>query len=85
MGKWEKGKKRKREKGKKKKRKREKEKKQKNKNERASSAYHERPILEMASEGPQRITEKYYAVYLPSYIIYPFDVCHQSIHLSYHL
>ena len=44
-----------------------------------------RPTLEMASEGPQRITEKYYGVYLPSYTIYPFainlSICHTSCHL----
>ncbi len=54
----EKDKKRKREKGKK--RKREKEKKEKKRKKR------KRQTLEMASEGPQRITGKYYGVYLPS-------------------
>ena len=41
-----------------------------------------RPTLGMASEGPQRITEKYYGVYLPSYTIYPFAInlsfCHTT-------
>ena len=45
-----------------------------------------RPTLEMASEGPQRITEKYYGVYLPSYTIYPFainlSICHTTCNLS---
>merc|ERR1712208_65346 len=45
-----------------------------------------RATLEMASEGPQRITEKYYGVYLPSYTIYPFaidlSICHTTCNLS---
>ena len=45
-----------------------------------------RPTLEMASEGPQRITGKYYGVYLPSYTIYPFainlSICHTICNLS---
>ena len=45
---------------KRKKRKREKEKKEKKRKKR------KRQTLEMASEGPQRITGKYYGVYLPS-------------------
>ena len=44
------------------------------------------PTLEMASEGPQRITEKYYGVYLPSYTIYPFainlSIYHTACNLS---
>ena len=42
--------------------------------------------LEMASEGPQHITEKYYGVYLPSYTIYLFainlSICHTTCNLS---
>merc|ERR1712208_126459 len=45
-----------------------------------------RQTLEMASDGPQRITGKYYGVYLPSYIIYPFainlSICHTICNLS---
>ena len=40
----------------------------------------------MASEGPQRITGKYYGVYLPSYTIYTFainlSICHIICNLS---
>ena len=40
----------------------------------------------MASEGPQRITEKYYGVYLPSYTIYLFainlSIWHTTCNLS---
>ena len=67
----------KREKGKKgKRKKREKEKQGKKKKEkiRKKEGKRKRLTQEMASEGPQRITEKYYGVYLPSYTIYPFVI-----------
>ena len=68
-GKKGKGEKKKRRKGEKKKRR----KKRKRKKEKEKKR-EKRPTLEMASEGPQRITEKYYGVYLPSYTIYPFVI-----------
>ena len=78
-------KKRKRESGKK--RKRESEKKRKRKKEKkVKKKERKRPTLEMASEGPQRIIEKYYGVYLPCYTIYPFainlSICHTNCNLS---
>merc|ERR1712208_210598 len=75
-------KKRKKEKEKKRKR----EKRKRGKREREKRKKRKRPTLEMASKGPQRITEKYYGVYLPSYIIYPFainlSICHTICNLS---
>ena len=81
------GKRRKREKEKKRKREKEKkgkrEKGEKGKREKGKKGKKEkgkkgkkrkRLTLEMASEGPQRITERYYGVYLPSYTIYPFTI-----------
>merc|ERR1711944_45309 len=63
-----------------KKEKREKEKERKKRKNR------KRQTLEMASEGPQRITGKYYGVYLPSQTIYPFainlSICHIICNLS---